>query len=530
MTTNARCGSVLVRWLALIVLAALASGCATLRTDVPRTPSTALAPVADTPSTRYVKSEVDRHGGESGFRLLISNTNALMSRVVLADHAVHSIDLQYYIFANDATGRLMAQRLLAAADRGVRVRILLDDLDISKQDRLLDALDAHPNIEVRLFNPFRIRNRSLLSKAGQFLIEGRRLNRRMHNKSFIVDGMQAIVGGRNIGDAYFDAGNEVHFRDLDVIAIGPVVPRISAMFDAYWNSDSAFPVTAYRSVHATTADLERLRTRLAKDAREFAESDYAQALSDQLPNGPSADRKGAWFWGPATLVADDPEKADPDKKDDAFLIGPQIRSLLEAARDQVLIVSPYFIPGKRGAQYLVDLAHRGVTVKVLTNALAATDEPEVHSGYARYRRPLLEAGVDLFELRPAGREPGEAYGTSSGVSLHAKTMVVDHRLVFVGSMNMDPRSRLLNTEMGVIVDCPAMAEAIGNFFDKATVPQNAFHVVLERPDGSPTSPTRIRWIAVDGDRTLKFDHEPDVSAWKRAKVSLMRILPIEGLL
>ncbi len=288
------------RFAALALLIALASGCATLRTDLPKAASTALPPVADTPSTRYVQRETLAHAEESGFRPLISNTNALMSRIVLIDHAQHSLDLQYFIFNNDATGRLVAQRILAAADRGVRVRILLDDLDIEGQDNVLDALDAHPNIEVRLFNPFRIRNRSVFSKVGQFILDWRRLNRRMHNKTFIVDGMQAIIGGRNIGDPYFDAGDQIHFRDLDVIAIGPVVPHISAMFDAYWNSKLAFPVTAYTSVHASAEDLARVRQALTKDAREFAESDYAQAVADELPNGPSADRKGSWFWGAAT--------------------------------------------------------------------------------------------------------------------------------------------------------------------------------------------------------------------------------------
>jgi len=513
----------------LAVLALASCGCATLRTDIAKTPSVALAPAVDTTSTRYVQAEIAAHAGQSGFRTLIANTNALMSRIVLADHAEHSIDLQYYIFANDATGRLLAQRLLAAADRGVRIRILLDDLDISKEDHLLDALDAHPNIEVRLFNPFRIRNRSLLSKAGQFLIEGRRLNRRMHNKSFIVDGMQAIIGGRNIGDAYFDAGEDIHFRDLDVIAIGPVVPRISAMFDAYWNSDSAFPVTAYRAAHATSEDLARVRDALARDARAFAESDYAQALSDEMPNGPSADRKGRWFWGPAVLVADDPGKVDPAQDGQLLHIGADIRRLLDDARTEALLVSPYFIPGKNGVRYLAAMAHRGVAIKVLTNSLAATDEPEVHAGYAKYRRDLLDAGVELYELRPAqGRPPQNAYGTSSGVSLHAKTMVVDRRQVFVGSMNIDPRSRLLNTEMGVIVDCPELADSISQFFQSAIAPENAFHVVLERADGSSRS--TMRWIGADDGKPVTFDRDPDVSAWVRFRVRLMRLLPIEGLL
>jgi len=525
---------ILTRVATLALFAALASGCATLRTDLPKAPSTALPPVADTPSTRYVASETGAHGEASGFRALISNTNALMSRIVLIDHAEHSLDLQYYIFDNDATGRLVAQRIVAAADRGVRVRILLDDLDIAGQgqDNVLDALDAHPNIEVRLFNPFRIRNRSMFSKIGQFIVDGKRLNRRMHNKSFIVDGMQAVIGGRNIGDAYFDAGDAVHFRDLDVLAIGPVVPKISAMFDKYWNSDMSYPVTAYTSIHASGEDLAHLRVALAHDARAFAESDYAQALSETLPNGPSADRKGYWFWGPAKLIADDPDKADPDRDGTTRLIGSQLRQMLDAAKTEALLISPYFVPGENGVKYLAGMAKRGVTIKVLTNALAATDEPEVHAGYARYRIPLLEAGIDLFELRPAPGKPPptDAHGTSSGESLHAKSMVVDRRTVFVGSANLDPRSRKLNTEMGVIVDCPELAAALSKYFESATAPENAFHVVLERPDGKPDAKPVLRWIAVDDGKPVKFDHDPETSALTRMRVEMMRVLPIEDQL
>jgi putative cardiolipin synthase len=504
------------------------SGCATLRTDYPKPVSQALAPAADTPSLHYLHSEVEAHPGRSGFRLLVANMNALMSRIVLADHAAHSIDLQYYLFKNDPTGRLLAQHLLAAADRGVRVRILLDDLGIDKEDHLLDALDAHANIEVRLFNPFSVRNRSLWAKAGQFLVEGRRLNRRMHNKSFIVDNAIAVVGGRNIGDAYFDAGEETHFNDLDVIAIGPIVPQTSAMFDAYWNSEAAFPVKAFKGARATAADLARAREHLTDDARRFAESDYAQAVDDELPSGPSADRRGRWFWGEATLVADDPGKVDPDRSARVSHMAPQVKTLLDAARTQATIVSPYFVPGRTGAAYLGGLAARGVGVRVLTNSLAATDEPEVHSGYVRYRRGLLEAGVELYELRPiAGKEGQHAYGTSSGVSLHAKAMVVDHRYVFVGSMNFDPRSRLLNTEMGVIADSPELAGAVDSYFKQAAAPQNAFHVTLEP---GRTGTRALRWTAADGDKTVTFDHEPGASWWQRARLQMLRVLPIEGLL
>ena len=519
----ARCATQGACLFALLLLA----GCATLRTDYAKPETHALAMSADTPSTRYVQEEAAAHAPQSGFRPLVANTNALMSRIALADHAAHSIDLQYYIFKNDPTGRLLAQHLLAAADRGVRVRVLLDDLGIDKEDHLLDSLDAHDNIEVRLFNPFSVRNRSLWSKAGQFLLEGRRLNRRMHNKSFIVDNALAIVGGRNIGDAYFDAGDEVHFNDLDVIAIGPVVPQVSTMFDAYWNSDAAYPVTAFKGERATAENLARLRTRLAKDARTFAESDYAQAIDEDLPRGPSADRRGRWFWGEATLIADDPGKVDPDLDRKAFHLAPQIRAMLDDARTQATIVSPYFIPGTKGAAFLDALAKRGVGVRVLTNSLAATDEPEVHAGYSRYREELLEAGIDLYELRPIpGQQRRRSYGTSSGVSLHAKTMVVDHRHVFIGSMNFDPRSRLLNTEMGIVADSPELGAAIERYFSQATVPQNAFHVTLERKGRSHV----LRWNAVDDGKPVTFDTEPGVSWLRRMQVNLLRLLPIEGLL
>jgi putative cardiolipin synthase len=517
----------------LTLIGAFVSGCATLRTDMPKPASTSPPPVADTPSTRYVQSETSAHGNDSGFRPLTSNTNALMSRVVLIDHAEHTLDLQYYIFDNDATGRLIAQRVLAAADRGVRVRILLDDLDIEghQHDSLLDALDAHPNIEIRLFNPFKFRNRSVFSKAGQFIFDGKRLNRRMHNKSFIVDGMQAVIGGRNIGDAYFDAGDQVHFSDIDVLVIGPVVPKISAMFDTYWNAESAYPVTAYTSVAATPENLAKLRVALAKDARAFAESDYAQALSDALPNGPSADRKGRWFWGPATLIADDPRKVEPDHDGRTRLIAPELREMLDGSTREALLISPYFIPGDNGVRYLDALVQRGVTVKVLTNALAATDEPEVHAGYSHYRVPLLEGGVDLFELKPIPGKPSKrSHGTSSGESLHAKSMIVDRRRVFVGSMNLDPRSRKLNTEMGVIVDCPGLAEALQKYFDAATAPENAYHLVLMRPEGKPNAKPDLRWVSVEQGKPTTYEHDPETSRWTRMRVGLMRVLPIEDQL
>jgi putative cardiolipin synthase len=520
------------RLIAVAAFAAMITACSSLRTDFVKEPSTALPPATDTPSAHYLAAEVSQRGEQSGFRLLTKSNNALMSRVALADHAQHSLDLQYYIFQNDATGRLIAQRLLAAADRGVRVRLLIDDINLKDEVHMLDALDAHDNIEVRVFNPFKTRAPSTLSKIGQFLIDGQRLNRRMHNKSFIADNTAVIIGGRNIGDDYFDAGSETNFRDLDVVAIGPVVKEASRVFDEYWNCDAAYPVTAFENARDTHADLAGLRVALARDARAFAQSDYAQATLEEIPDGPTADRRGAWFWGPAVVVADQPEKIDARGDEPALRIGPQLKAMIDAAQTEVFMTSPYFVPGDSGTKFLTALAQRGVTTQILTNSLAATDEAAAHSGYEHYRRALLEGGVQLYELRPTAgtAQPVTARGTSSGVSLHAKTLVVDRKQVFIGSLNMDQRSKLLNTEMGVIVDSAPLAQAVREFFDTAVQPANSFHVVLQEPPGSKSADEKMYWLWTADGRAMSDENDPDVSKARRMEVFFMKLLPIEGLL
>lgn len=518
--------------IALLGALALLAGCATLRTNYVRNPSSALPPQFDTSTGRYVQAELDQHPGKSGFRLLRSSTDALMSRVWLIDHARHSLDLQYFIFENDATGRLVAQHLLAAADRGVRVRLLLDDIALKDEERLLDALAAHPQIEVRLFNPFRTRNPSPPSKLVQFALEGRRLNRRMHNKSFIVDGLVAVVGGRNIGDPYFDAGSDNNFRDLDLITIGPVVGETARAFDEYWNSDVAYPLAAYRSARNSSAELSELRPVLRGEVRAFAQSDYAQAVLEELPNGATGARPGRWLWGDGTLLADQPQKIETDGDDPALRIGPKLGQIIRGAQSELLLISPYFVPSEHGTRFLTGLAHRGIAVEVLTNSLASTDEPAAEAGYSHHRRELLKGGVQLYELRPA---PGKkqrptAAGTSSGVSLHAKAIVVDRRFVFVGSMNLDPRSKLLNTEMGVLVECPELAQEVAHFFAQAAAPDSAFRVQLGEPPGAEGSAQRLIWSWNAHGVAMTEDHDPGVRGSRWLEFEGLRLLPIEGLL
>jgi|SRR5579863_502266 len=517
--------------LALLACAAVLGGCVTLRTDYPRTPSSAIPPAFDTDSGRYVQGEVDRHPGKCGLRLLVNGTDALMSRIWLIDHARHSVDMQYFIFENDATGRLVSQRLLAAADRGVRVRLLLDDITLKNEDRLLGALGAHANIEVRVFNPFRTRAPSLISKAVQFALEGRRLNRRMHNKSMMVDGFAAVIGGRNIGDAYFDASGESNFRDLDVLAIGPVVAEAEHAFDEYWNSNAAYPLQAYPTMLDDKADLAALRPELRGDLRAFNQSDYAKAMVEEIPNGPTGDRPGRWVWADATLLVDQPRKIAADHDEPWLRIGPKVRQAIDGAQKELLLITAYLVPSRRGVRYLTALERRGVAVSILTNSLASTDDPAAEAGYTRRRRALLEGGVQLYELRPSPGEPARRITASRSAgtsSLHAKAIVVDGHFVFIGSMNLDPRSKLLNTEMGVLVESPELAAQVEQFFQQAIAPGSAFHVQLERAGAG--KPELLTWSWDEHGQIMTTHKEPEVRPMRRLETDVLRLLPIEGLL
>jgi putative cardiolipin synthase len=475
-----------------------------------------------------VASEAGAHPGLSGIYPLRDARDAFAARVLLARTAERSLDVQYYIWHDDLSGKLLFAALREAADRGVRVRLLLDDNNTSGLDPTLAALDAHPNIEVRLFNPFVIR----ASRLWGYLTDFSRLNRRMHNKSFVADNSAAIIGGRNIGDDYFDAGTDTNFRDLDLLAIGPVVREASRVFDDYWNSDAAYPATAFSNDRDTQADLVQLRVALARDARAFAQSDYAQATLDELPDGATADRRGEWFWGSAVVVADQPEKIEMHEDVPSLRIGPQLKAMIDTAQNEVFMTSPYFVPGDTGTQFLTALAQRGVRIQVLTNSLAATDETAAHSGYAHYRRQLLEGGVQLYELRPTPgtAQPVTARGTSSGVSLHAKTVVVDRRKVFIGSLNMDQRSKLLNTEMGLIIDSAPLAQAVREFFDNATLPANSYQVSLLQPPTAKPGEAPMSWQWSEDGHAMSGQSDPGVSKERLLAVFLMKLLPIEGLL
>lgn len=511
---------------ACIVLALL-GGCATLpeRPQVPVMSS--IAPAADAPLDRAVEEAEARHPGASGFRLVIEGMEAFVIRAQSARLAARTLDVQTYIWHDDATGRYLAQTLLEAADRGVRVRLLVDDLDARGKNVGFAALAAHPNIEVRMFNPFASRS-GKVSLASEGLRHFGRINRRMHNKSWIADNRIALVGGRNLGNEYFTASHEVNFVDLDFAMVGPVVRDISASFDRFWNSDSVWPIELLDAAAVNESALEQLRGKLAESTAGAGSGHYAQALreNDGIRRLVSGDWELRWSTN-YKFVSDDPAKVTMEKKDAArAVVGAAVVKVLREAQTSLEVISPYFVPGKAGTEVLTGRAAAGADVRILTNSLAANDVATVHGGYSRHRKALLEGGVKLWELKRLAQEqaPEDAkkktssFAGSSGASLHTKALSADGSLVFVGSYNLDPRSTWLNCEQGVLVGDPVLAKQLGGIFEVQTGGSRAWHVTLEKKD--------LRWS--DGTQTL--DSEPGASGWRKFQAWFARAFHMDAQL
>jgi len=442
---------------------------------------------------------------------------ALKARLALADLAERSLDLQYYIWDADRSGYLLADRIIRAADRGVRVRVLLDDHSIVDRDTAIARLSAHPDIEFRAFNPYRGRS----SRLGDLFGDPSRVNRRSHNKVMIADNAIAIVGGRNIADHYFGVHGESNYRDLDTVAAGPVVRDASAVFDDFWNSPFAVPYEAFVSTPTTRADadgqISQGRARLASEPLPFPLEEEVGAVTAQMEAV-----RDRLTWAPVRVLYDPPEKARDTTSRRIFNA---LDSLVSNAQKEVLIENAYFVPREHGVELTAALQARGVRVRVLTNSLASNDVVAVHSGYQKYRDDLLENGVDIHELRPDSTMEqlrGSPLSSKSRAGLHTKAMVVDRRYVVVGSYNLDPRSADINTELALLVDSPAFAEKVAEFFEEGVKPENSYRVTLERG--------RLRWTTRDGGRVRVYTNEPETSWSKRFTADALGILPIHSML
>lgn len=510
--------------LGALLLAAACGGSASLSRDIERLDSIAYSTPQATDLGRRALEAASGHEGQSGFLVLDSGKDALLDRLALIEAAQRSLDLQYYIWNSDVTGRYIAARVYAAAERGVRVRILLDDFNTGGRDAVLAALDAHPQIEVRIYNPI---DRGAPRWLG-IIRDFSRINRRMHNKSLTADAAATIIGGRNIGDEYFDASHDLNFRDRDLLAVGPVVGQMSHAFDEFWNSEWAQPVGAIATEKLTAEDWERRRASALELEKTLAQSGYAlpqdvaRALTRFVSIVPHL------VWASARLVVDELPRADGLHSDDVpKTVAVALRELTSEAQHEVLIESAYLIPGDSALELLSQLHARRVNVRALTNSLASNDLSTNHSGYARRREQMLRAGVDLYELRPdaesCSRLTADRCAQGAVFGLHSKSVVFDRRIVYVGSFNLNLRSALLNTETALIIDSPDLAQQVAASIEENMRAQNSWHVAFDQQE-------RLRWTTQRDGKEEQGGSEPDTGWWRRTIVSFYGLFPVEKYL
>ncbi len=504
----------------IIALALFLTACATVDFDAPKSASQAITDTADTRIGRMFAHYADKPKNESGFYIVTDSIDALAVRLLMAKWAERSIDAQYYMINNDIIGKVFFDSLLRAADRGVRVRLLIDDINTGGMEHKLAGLTDHPNIELRLFNPFA--NRGVRAfDAWDF----GRINRRMHNKSFTVDNQITVIGGRNIATEYFAANNEYNFGDLDTLAVGPVVRDTSRMFDVYWNHRNAIP---YQQLSGQKKDdgrrLQAVRDTLEDNADTLRDTPYAVAVRDSLEEFVDGEDK-KFSWAPYQLVFDSPDKSLGKKEAEEApgIMTPLLRSV-RSAQESLLVVSPYLVPFSSAATGYEALQDSGIQIDILTNSLASSDHILVHSGYASSRKALLEHGVRLYELRGDLRIDGTRRSghRKAKSSLHTKAFIVDKHYFFMGSFNWDPRSADINTELGIIIKSPEIASRLADRF-YARAPE-ACYIPFLNDQG------QLRWRASNDGETEILSKEPDTNAYQRFKANLGRILPVRSQL
>ena len=511
-----------------LLLATLLCGCTSL--DISREPSQAL-PAEQSTFGRSVQAQAALHEGRSGFRLLSDSTEAFTARAELIRNAQSSLDLQYYIVHDGISTRMLVDELLKAADRGVRVRILLDDTTSDGQEQTISTLAAHPNIQIRLFNPLHLGRATGVTRSLGRLFNLSLQHRRMHNKLWLADNSMAIVGGRNLGDEYFDAEPNLNFTDIDLLGVGPVAEQLGHSFDQYWNSALSKPIEQFMSHRPAARELVESRLRLQASLEQTHKEN--QALYQQLTTYKTQPRLDTWrsqlIWAWNQALWDAPSKVlARDEPDPQLLLTTQLGPELSGVSEELIMISAYFVPGQPGLVYLTSRADAGVSVSLLTNSLEATDVPAVHGGYAPYRKALLQHGVRLFELR---RQPGDdgssphlfyskSYGESDS-SLHSKAIIFDRQKSFIGSFNFDPRSVLWNTEVGVLVDSPELADQVRELALQGMAPTLSYQARLK--DG------RLVWTTEDNGKLHDLDREPG-SWWRRFNAWFATTIGLESML
>lgn len=485
--------------------------CATVSFDQPKTSSHYIKDVSNTSLGKNVTEWSNRHGGASGFYPLLEGMDALGARLRLAERAEVSLDLQYFLMKDDTAGTVIAAALLKAADRGVRVRFLLDDVFTTAPDRILMLINQHPKIQIRMFNPISRRGSSSLNFLGDFT----RANRRMHNKSFTADSSISLVGGRNIADEYFELKVDSLFFDLDVLAGGPVVPEISKSFDEFWNHSLAVPLEQF--IHNKNDEqLADFRVEVAEELDSIYKTVYERALQSDLLQDLIADRR-PFYSAQAEVISDSPDKLTNEISEEHMQVAMTLGQLVRKANKEVMIITPYYVPGKRGVELARELVDKGVRVFILTNSLASNNHVPVHSGYARYRGKVVDAGVELYEARADAGSENSPEAEKQTLTLHTKAIIIDRRHIFIGSLNIDPRSIEINAEMGLLIDSEKMAAKMAHEMEN-DISEIAYRI-HKNQEGN------LEWHATIDDKQVVETREPQTSWWRRTKAWFYKIAP-----
>ena len=495
------------------------TGCSMIPKNYPRTSSHALTNYKSTDIGKIIGREVSRHPGKSGFDVIRYGREAFTARIAMTDLTEKTLDLQYYIWDADETGRLLALHTLQVADRGVKVRVLLDDIGLEGQDHLIGAMNAHPNIEIRIFNPFAHRGLHSLD----FLTDTYRVNHRMHNKTVIMDNAFAIVGGRNIGNHYFGVSDDINFRDMDIATVGPIVRDVSKMYDYFWNGKWSVPMAIISKKKYTMTDLkkerEKLENRIKKDRYPYPLMQDSRKLQRHLKQ-----LLQKFVWTKGEVIYNDPEQMKRVKNKQTSIIINSLHQRLLKVKKSVYVEAAYFVPRAEGITNLKRMRERGVKIRILTNSLKSNDVLAAYAGYETYRDELLRLGIEVYELRDdAGgnkiinKTPAKG-DVRSG--LHAKIMVFDEKDIFVGSFNLDPRSSHINTEGGLYVQSPVLAKRIMAYMNEGIAPKNAYRLKIDAHG-------HISWTAKEGGKEVVYTSEPKVSGWDKLKVNLLQMLPME---
>lgn len=508
----------------LICAMAFLVGCATLPKDFSATPSTAISQDENTALKSALQPSLNTHSGLSGFYLLDEAKDAFLSRIAMADAAEKTIDAQYFIWAGDAAGIILMDRLIKAADRGVRVRILLDDVTSHGKDMGLGALNKHPLIEIRVFNPLGHRYTGNVSRSLSMAFHVGRMTRRMHNKLFAADNQVAIVGGRNIADDYFGLSKKSNFRDMDLMAVGPMVREASAKFDEFWNCSWSVPMEVLGVKPPTQKQYDKMMGRIQKYfAAEFKKFPYPLDFSREAVMSELKKKRSQFVWAKAEVVGDPPGKSwapsEPGKT--RSTVAARVTEVAQESKSDILLCSPYLIMSPGAIEKIGEFKKDGVRVRILTNSMMSTDALPVVAHYKGLREKLIEAGVDLYEMRPdAENSSRHSAFTQARHSLHAKVAVFDRQDVFVGTYNIDPRSENLNTEVGLLVHSPTLSEQVAQSLEDDLGPKNSWTLEL-------TPQKELLWKGEKDGKEIVFKKDPYAGFWKRFWAGFLSILPIK---